>query len=310
MKYKVLVTFSGLFFIASQGWSQPHIWSDTIDSGHILSHMYLNIEIPQGDVVMKSSEICGSSISRLTTPNEQVKHQIKTQTDQHGNHLRTVVLSFPEPAKQEMQAKPAPNLRMAEQMTDISLFGELKEITSEYFPDPSMSTDLYLNLGSGESSLDLSGLSLKNVSINSAFSDVLVSYTEANQVRMKEMDIHAAKANIKVDHAELANAELITIQNDMGELELILGDKQTVQSTIYLQLGVGSCSLLLSNSQPVRLVVKSGLISSVNIEEETFEEKEKGVYTNRAYEALADKKKATKIICNIDMGSVTVVGKK
>lgn len=310
MKYKVLVTVSGLFLLASGGWSQPFVWADTIDSGHILSHMYLNIDIPQGDMVLKSSEICGSSISRLTSPNSEIKHQIKTQTDQHGNHLRTVVLSLPEPSQPEELAEPAPNLRMADHLSDINLFSELTDLTSEYLPDPSMSTDLYLNLGRGTSMMDLSGLTLKNVSINSAFSDVLVSYSQANLVRMKEMDIHAAKANIKVEHAELANAELITIQNDMGELELILGDKQPAQSTIYLQLGVGSCSLLLSPTQPVHLVLKSGLFSSVEIEEDVFEEKEKGVYTNKAYEALSDKKKATKIICNIDMGSVTVVGKK
>ena len=307
MKNKVFITFSGLILLATAGVGQSYKWKDTLASGD-LSHMYLNIEIPQGDVQMKSSEVCGMSFTQLSTPDSQIRHQIHTQTNEHGNHLRKLVLAY-QPNPVARQAMPANTLRMAEQISDLKLFGEVGSLNSEYLQDPSMSTDLYMNLGTGVSMLDFSGLSLKNVSINSAFSDVLISYSDSNLLRMNEMDIHAAKANIKVEHAELANAELITIQNDMGELEFLLGDLKPAQSTIYLQLGVGSCSLIVSEKQPVHLILKSGLFSTVEVGT-SFQEQEKGVYTNAAYQALPNKKKATRIICNIDMGSVSVEGKE
>ena len=60
----------------------------------------------------------------------------------------------------------------------------------------------------------------------SAFSDVWVYYEKPNQCVMKKMDIHAVRAKVTVENIECARAELISVQNDMGDTEVRLNNHE------------------------------------------------------------------------------------
>ena len=275
---------------------------DTFHTKEDLTHMFLNIEVPAGEMVLQTSGICGTSLSKLFASDAVVKQDIQTKSDQEGNHFQTVRLHAPRSG--ENKVAPAANLRISEKITSLDTYVDRATHKSEFLADPSMSTDLFVDLGVGESTLDLSGLSLNNVSVNSAFSNVTIHYSQPNQVPMKIMDIHAASADIILQNLEHARAELISIQNDMGETQLIIGNGETPESTIYLQSGVGSCKLLIDKNQPIKLTLKSGFFSTVKVEG-SFEKVQKDIYTNEAFNT--QKGKCIKIICNIDFGSITVI---
>lgn len=280
---------------------------DTFQTSPQTSHMYLNLDLPSGEIRVQSSGICGTSYSQLTAPDSQVRQQILTHTSPDGNQMQKVSLErfVQAQEREELALRGGATLRFAEQVSEVNLLEEERSFQTAYHLDPTFSTDLYINLGVGNSELDLSGLSLHNVSVNSAFSDVFINYQEPNQVRMKELEVHTAKADIVLEQAEMANAELITIQNDMGATELILGDTHLAQSTIYLQSGVGSCHLKIAAGQPVHLVLRSGMFASVDVGEE-FIEQEKGVFVNQSYLNQSNKQSATRVICNIDFGRIQV----
>ncbi|MEZ4827186.1 MAG: hypothetical protein R3C61_13055 [Bacteroidia bacterium] len=277
--------------------------SDTIPTDESLSHIYLNLEIPVGEMFVQSSGSCGTSFSRLYSPDSFARHQMISRSNTHGNQFRTIRLESTLTAK---SAPPSPTARMrfTDQMTNLDVFSDKASYKSEFLPDPSLSTDLFVDLGVGGSILDLSGLTLNNVSVNSAFSNVVITYSSANQVAMKKMDIHAASADLTLKNLEMARAELVTIQNDMGATKLIVGNTYPSQSTIYLQSGVGSCTLVLDPRQPVQLTLKTGFFASVDISD-SFTELKKGVYANKAWEKSPEK--CVKIICNIDFGSISVI---
>ena len=188
MNFRKISFFNILILIVAPVFSQPLQKVDTIHTHEDLTHMFLNIEIPSGDMVLQSSGICGSSVSRLFAPDPYVKHHIESNSDQEGNHFQTIRLQAPKPGEQSSSS--TANMRFAEQVTKIENFAEKKTYKSEFHPDPSMSTDLFVDLGVGGSTLDLSGLSLNNVSINSAFSNVVVKYTAPNQGK-DEKDGHS-----------------------------------------------------------------------------------------------------------------------
>jgi hypothetical protein len=275
---------------------------DTIHTDASLTHMFLNIEVPSGEMAIHSSGVCGTSFSRLFAADSFVKQEINTRADQEGNHFQTIRLHAPKAG--ENKVAPASNLRFSEQITSLDTYVDQASHKTEFLADPSMSTDLFVDLGVGASTLDLSGLSLNNVSVNSAFSNIVIHYTQPNLVPMKKMDIHAASADISLKNIEHARAQLISIQNDMGQTELIIGDGDTPESTIYLQSGVGSCKLLIDKNQPIKLTLKSGFFSTVKVDG-SFEKVQKNIYTNDAFKA--SKGKYIKIICNIDFGSISVV---
>ena len=109
-----------------------------------------------------------------------------------------------------------------------------------------------------------------------------------------------------MENVEKAKAELVSVQNDMGETRLILGDGNVHKSTIYLQSGVGNCILVIDEKQPVMIVLKMGLFSKLD-NQGNFEklQNEKEVYVNKAYHE--NPQKVTKIICSLDLGDITLV---
>lgn len=305
MNINKITSFFLIYPLALNLVAQSNQRVDTLVTHPTSSHMFLNIEVPAGEVFMKSSGVCGKSVSRFFSPDPSVKSEMDESTDNQGNLVRKVRLKAPAPAESAPSPTSAARMAFTEQMTSLDWSGNGTSSQSAFDPDPTLSTDLFVDLGVGSSRLDFSGLSLSNVSINSAFADVYVTYSSPNLVEMKEMDIHAAKANIVVKNLELAKAELITIQNDMGETKIILGKGQFSPTTVYIQSGVGSCTLVIDESQPTKLVLKTGFFSTVDVPE-SFSKTGKGIYTNAAYKSHPDK--ATKIICNIDFGNISVMG--
>ena len=106
--------------------------------------------------------------------------------------------------------------------------------------------------------LDLSNLTLNNLSIESTFSDLVLTYSKPNQTPMQKLHIHAANANIVLKHLEMARAGFIHVQNDMGDTKLMLGPNASPadeKPVIELRNGVGDCLLVVDNNHPVRIVV-------------------------------------------------------
>jgi len=274
------------------------------------THQYLDMHLPVGELYIKSSQVCGLSYTRLSAPDTTVRHHMVSQVDGNGFHRRHIELVSSQQAQMaRMSQEGGSDLRVANVSPALDAFGDPEALRSELRIDPNLSTDLFLNLGVGASHLDFSGTSLRMVKIHGAFSDVMVSYRVPNQIPMQRMDLHVTKGDVMLKHIELARARMISLQNDMGDTKIILGDKILSHTTIMLGSGVGNCTLIVDRAHPVKLVVKGGLFSSQEISG-SFDESGKGVYTNAAFRQHCNGNAcshATQIICNMDLGSVEVM---
>ena len=290
-------------FAMAEGFTQSNYQADTLPtfSSH---HMDLRIDIPVGEIHMGNSGVCGASISRVLTPNPQVRQRVHTTSDSHGNLTRMIQFEHPQAQQNSAFARTAASdLRISSSLNEAGP-SPSNAYKAEYLSDPSMSTSLFVDLGIGASRLDLSGLSLTSAGINSALANVTITYSEPNQVVMEKMDVHATKANVVLKNLEYARAEMITIQNDMGETKVIIGNGYFPQSTFFIQSGVGSCSLIIHKKQPVQIVLRKGFFSSLELPD-TYVMMSKGVYANKAF--LKNQEKGIKIICNIDFGNISVI---
>ena len=274
---------------------------DTLPQPVGTAHTFLNVEIPSGETFFRSSGNCGTSLYQLSSLDSVAHYEVFSETDPHGNFLATIRLRQPDPQEASRSLTAAPNFRMTEKLTNLDTYSEPDAFVSEFNPDPSTSTDLYVDLGVGATRMDLSGMTLHNVSVNSAFSDVMIAYSSPNQMEMEEMDIHVASADVVLKNIEHAKAKLVTVRNDMGETKIILGAGQKPGSTIFLQSGVGNCVLVLDKDHPVELVLKTGFFSKVDLPE-NFTKTSKGIYQNNIGAPTR-----TKIICNLDFGNVSVM---
>jgi hypothetical protein len=266
--------------------------------------MYLNIQIPAGEIFMKPSGICGTSIAKLSSPVPEARHLIQTRADQNGNLIRTISLAYTELQTRQSAFVDQSGSAFAEQIVTFESYAEKGEYKSVFHPDPFMPTDMVLNLGVGRSRLDLSGMTLTNLSVNSMFSDVTITYTAPNKVEMKQMDIHAARAKVSVKNIEFARAELVSIRNDMGDTRVIIGSDYQSHGTIFIQSAMGGCTLVIDEAQPAKIILKSGIFTNKDISG-AFSEIGDNIYANEAF--LKGHDQFFTIICNVDMGRIAIL---
>lgn len=293
-KIGLLISFCALLHLAE---AQTYHHIDTLPTQEAQTHLFLTIESPAGTMRIQSSGVCGQSISKITSQGEQSQPFVSTRHAGHGSILRTIRVT----GRTENQAAGmGARMRLARGIA----YAPRESYQAHYLSDPNLPTDLSLNLGSGPTQLDLSGLSLRNLTINSALSDLTISYSSPNQIQMKRMDIHAATADITLDHIEYARAKMINIRNDVGNIRIYLGDDYNHATNLMIMSGAGECSLLIHKNHPVKLIIKSGIFSRVSFQGE-FAKVTQGIYTNQAYDRHPDR--GTTIICETDLGSITVL---
>lgn len=271
--------------------------------------MHLNLRIPAGEVFIKASNTCGQSYFKLYSDDSKLSPQVEEGFDANGNWMRTLALDLKSetPPGQVTQGSMRSSSADFSQQMLLNSSGNTESLRSTYSPDPSISTDLYLDLGVGRSRLDLSDLSLNSVKIHSAFADLHITFTQANRVNMEKMDIHAAKAKLVLKNMELARADVISIVNDMGDTKMVLGSDQYAGTTIYVQQGMGDFLLIVHPDHPTKIILKNGLFSSASLPEgpDGFERHGQNTFVNKAYLKSGDEN-ATTLICTIDFGSISV----
>ena len=270
---------------------------DTLVTDEGATMMLLNIKIPSGEMYLASSGLCGKSLSKLASNSEDAEHKYDHNVEMNGTVRRFINVEYPKNTA-AINSNSTATLRLANPVTE--------NFRSEYKQDPSLDTELKLDLGSGGAMLDLSAMSVKRVQINSAFSDVILSYNRPNFVRMDEMDIHVARAKIVLKNLEQARAKKVHIRNEMGETKLIIGDKGRPGSKIHVKSGVGDCMIVIDKDQPTKIVLSGGMFSKIEVDD-SFKEHGEGTYVNAAYHY--NPAKCTTVFCEVDLGNISLMAK-
>ncbi len=268
--------------------------------GGPINQMLLKLEIPMGETFVRASGCQGSSVYQVSVPDSLPAQAITQREDGNGTYMCTVRLLSPPTKGSPVGA----NLRMAEQLTTLNTYADPQAYIAAFCPDPALNTDLFMDLGVGASRLNLSGLTLNNVTINSAFADVLVHYDKPNQVQMTQMAIHAANANVVLKNLEMARSRHVVVHNDMGNTKLILGHGYLPEGEIRIRSGVGGFTLILDHEQAVELVLNTGFFSEVELPD-SFKEISPGTYINEAVQQSPDAR--LRIYCEVDFGKIVVI---
>lgn len=274
---------------------------------NMASHLYLKLHVPSGELFVQESKECGTTHTKIVSPDTSTKWLLTHRPSPDGNLYQEAVV---EAREQRAASSSQATLRQVYRVDPMASQHEARAVKSEYCLDPRLSTDLSLYLGHGSSMLDLSNLTLSNLSIESTFSDLVLTYSKPNQTPMQKMHVHAANANIVLKHLEMARASIIHVQNDMGDTKLMLGagDYPTEEKpVIELRNGVGDCLLLIDSSHPVRIVVNKGVLAKAEPDEASgFKEmpnRSQLTFQNKSAEELEDNQ-VTMIYCDLDFGEL------
>jgi uncharacterized protein DUF2154 len=134
--------------------------------------------------------------------------------------------------------------------------GEMRLALSRAVP-----IELELELGATKAQLDLGGLSLLGLHLESGASETLLDFSTLNQTRMRALDINVGAASFEARNLGNANASAVHVQGGVGSVELDFAGQWSQDMTVDADLALGKLTLHVPRDVGVRLEVQKFLAS-------------------------------------------------
>jgi len=163
---------------------------------------------------------------------------------------------------------------------------------------------LELNYGIGNANIDLSGLAIKNLKINTGSADVNVGYYSSleNQIDMDTFSVKVDLGSVNVKNLNMSRARYMMADVGFGNMTLDFRSKPLVSNKIKGSVGAGNLTILLpSNETPVLVKIKDSWLCSVKMPEE-FKKVSANVYSNTAY--TKNTKNSLTFDLDVSMGNI------
>lgn len=144
---------------------------------------------------------------------------------------------------------------------------------------------LELNYGVGNAHVDLSGLSIKKLKINTASADVTVGYFSAleNQLEMDTFSVKVDVGSVNVKNLNLSRTHNVVADVGFGSMTLDFSSKPIVNANVRGSVGAGNLTILLPSSEtPVLVRIKDSWLCSVKMPS-TFQKISSNTFANAAY---------------------------
>jgi Cell wall-active antibiotics response 4TMS YvqF/N-terminal domain of toast_rack, DUF2154 len=126
---------------------------------------------------------------------------------------------------------------------------------------PRVPLELRLAFGAGEADVELGGLALQDVHLQTGASRTNVSFGAPNRVAARRVKVEAGAAEVRVSGLGNTRSPRFEFSGGMGETTLDFGGAWTRSATAQIDMGVGSVRLRIPRTLGVRIVRDSFLSS-------------------------------------------------
>lgn len=170
--------------------------------------------------------------------------------------------------------------------------------------------DLNLNYGIGEAFIDLSGLAIESLNINTGSANVHIGYLSGigNQVKMDTFNVKVDLGSLQMRKMNLSNSKVIIAQVGFGNAYLDLSEKPSTSSYIEASVGAGNLEISVPRTGTgIKIIVHSSLLCQVKLSK-SFREIDPDVFINEFYEEDADNQLVFDV--DVSMGNITFKEKK
>lgn len=164
---------------------------------------------------------------------------------------------------------------------------------------------LEMNYGFGNAHVDLSGLSIKKLKINSGSADVNVAYLSGieNQVEMDTFLVKVDLGSVDVKNLSLAKTKYLLADVGFGNISLDFSDSPSVSNTIKGSVGAGNLVIILpKNNTPVLVKIHDSWLCSVRMPSD-FKKIAENTFASGNY--TQDAKVSLTFDLDVSMGSIS-----
>ena len=175
------------------------------------------------------------------------------------------------------------------QMISNQVFGSDEKVTDKlwkvYLTD-SKPYSLDLVYGLGNANVDLSGLAIKRLKINTGSADVNVSYSSGleNKVEMDTFFVKVDVGSLNVKQLNLSKSRVVLVDVGFGNMYLDFSNKPLVNNHVKGSVGAGNLVVQLPGEEvPVLVKVNESWLCSVNLSK-SLQRIGENTFANAAYE--------------------------
>lgn len=293
----------GFLLQSGNGFGQYIAHVDSIHTDSLFGELSMHVQIPMGQTFIKSAE-CGEPTSvRYHLP--KGKAQPFLRMDTFGLTLRaTIAMTSP---GHKVVAPSVPMRGSAAQAYQVSgsmtVDDDPAKYLTEVLPTTHTPISLDLKLGVGSVWLDLTDLEVKSCNIVSGSADVFLSYKRPVVKPVTFMRISSGMSRITIRNLEYARAKTVKVENGMGDTQIFIGKDMRSRSNLRVKVGAGTCSLLIHEQAPFKLILVGNIFSSPDIPKGLRKLKD-NEYTSLTYGK--NSKNAMIITVNLGIGSFSI----
>lgn len=163
---------------------------------------------------------------------------------------------------------------------------------------------LEMNYGIGNANIDLSGLSVKNLKINTGSADVNVGYSTGleNKVEMDTFFVKVDLGSVQAKNLGLAKTKVVIAEVGFGNVMLDLSTNPSVANAVKGSVGAGNLVIMLpSEENPVLVKIKDSWLCSVHLPT-SLKKIGNNMFANAAYSKAA--KNVLTFDLDVSMGNI------
>lgn len=163
---------------------------------------------------------------------------------------------------------------------------------------------LDLDYGLGNANVDLSGLAISRLKINTGSANVNVSYESGveNKVDMDTFYVKVDLGNLHVNQINLARSKVVVAEVSFGNMLLDFSNTPSVVPAVRGSVGAGNMLILLPDeSVPVKVTVNESWLCSMKLSR-SLKKTGEYTYTNAAY--ARSSKNALTFDLDVSMGKI------
>lgn len=164
---------------------------------------------------------------------------------------------------------------------------------------------LELNYGVGNANVDLSGLAIKILKINTGSADVNIGYHSGleNLIEMDTFSVKVDMGSVTAKNLSLARPKYVVANVGFGNVMLDLSTAPEVANHIKGSVGAGNLVILLpsDDSVPVMVKIKDSWLCSIKLTDD-LKETSANTYANAAY--AKNQKNALTFDLDVSLGNI------
>ena len=128
-----------------------------------------------------------------------------------------------------------------------------------------IATDINLEFGLGAANLDFTGLRISQLKMDCGLSDVRMKVTKPNRIDCDKVEISTGISDYNGTGLGNLNSSKYIIDVGLGTADVDLTGGSSRDIDLNISVGLGSLELTLPDHVNIKLMVESGLISSVDV---------------------------------------------